>query len=98
MIDPRTEPLMTLQAAADKMPGKKVSYQTIYVWVTSGVLVGNQTVTLETVRLGRRRLTSMAAIHRFIAALTEANNAAEAITPQRNHTDARRQLAARHGI
>ncbi len=57
------EPISLAQAA--KVLGR--SHPTIYRYSTSGV----RGIQLETVRLGKQRLTCMAAIQRFLDALSE---------------------------
>lgn len=40
---------------------------TVYKWYKHGVDVGGRIVRLETVRIGRRRYTTLEAFHRFIS-------------------------------
>jgi uncharacterized protein DUF1580 len=75
-IDLSAETLMGLSAAARRFPplrgDRPVSPSTVWRWVTAGVpLPDGRLVRLEAVRLASRWVTSVQAIDRFCAALTE---------------------------
>ena len=61
------ETLMSLPAACSAFPGRKVSLPTLHRWRLSGV----RGICLETVLVGGRRMTSVEAIKRFLAAQNE---------------------------
>lgn len=68
-----SEPLITLDEAAARFPshGKAgvVCRTTLSRWINHGIEVGGgRRVKLETVRVGNRRYTSVAALERFAAA------------------------------
>ena len=66
-----TETVLTFAEAAEACPtiaGKKPSAKTVYSWADTGVKAGNAKVTLETARVGGRRVTSREALERFFAA------------------------------
>lgn len=70
MIDLENEPLISLQEAAEHLPrghnGNLVSVRTIGGWIRKG----HGGVRLEVVKVGQKaRATTVAACHRFIAAL-----------------------------
>lgn len=67
------EPLITLAQAAALLPSPSAAgghpvRQTVLHWVHDGVLVAGVRVRLETVKVGGRRYTSVAALERFAAA------------------------------
>lgn len=70
MIDISSEQLVSFREVADLMPrnfnGKKISLSTIYRWSNRGI----NGVTLETIRVGGIRCTSMEALGKFIATLS----------------------------
>ena len=70
MIDAIQESLLSFAEAAEWLPrqasGKRVSTKTVARWS----LVGIAGLTLETIRIGRRRVTSKEACQRFFAAHT----------------------------
>ena len=59
-----SETLMSLPDACLAFPGRKVSLPTLHRWRNSGA----RGICLETVLVGGRRMTSMEAIQRFLAA------------------------------
>jgi hypothetical protein len=79
MIDPRTEPLLSLRAAAAHpalcRDGRKPHVNTLIRWVKRGARAGDgRRVVLETVRVPGGICTSDAAVDRFIAALNAGEN------------------------
>src|ERR1700676_1506291 len=75
MIDMTKEKLIGLKAAAQLLPssrlGRPVSPTCVQRWLEGGVkLPSGECVRLEGVRLGRRWLTSVAALQRFAARQT----------------------------
>lgn len=72
MIDPFKETMLPLGKAARKVPGRQVSPQTIYRWCSTGI----DGIRLETIVIGGRMQTSLEALTRFFAAVTEAKQAA----------------------
>lgn len=67
MIDVRVEQLITFNKAAEFLPeGRRPDYSTWWRWYRRGW----RGIRLETVRFGNRRLTSVEAVLRFIAATT----------------------------
>ena len=66
-IDVQTEELLTLSAAAKRLPsgraGKSVHTATLHRWASQGGLSGNR---LETIKIGGVRYTSAQALKRFI--------------------------------
>jgi hypothetical protein len=71
MIDPSKEPLITFREASDILPrrrgGKKTHISTWYRWSTRGC----KGVVLETIQCGGTRVTSAAAVARFLRRLSE---------------------------
>jgi hypothetical protein len=67
MIDLRTEQLRSLTDAPADVPGKRPHISTLMRWVLRGV----KGIKLETVVVGGRRYTSVEAINRFVARLSE---------------------------
>lgn len=67
MIDIEQETLLTLSAAAKRLPhgraGKPVHVATLHRWAAPGGLQG---VRLETIKIGGVRYTSVEALERFI--------------------------------
>lgn len=59
-----SERLMSLPDACLAFPGRKVSRATLHRWRAPGV----RGICLETVLVGGRRMTSLEAIERFLAA------------------------------
>lgn len=83
MIDLETEQVLSFKRAAEMVPWPdedRPSYETIRRWADRGVR-GHK---LETVRIGGRRVTTLEAIQRFLAVLSQgaevilASRAAEA--------------------
>lgn len=67
MIDFKNERLITFNQAADFLPpGMRPDYSTWWRWSSGGY----RGIKLETVRVGKRRLTSVEAMQRFVAAIT----------------------------
>lgn len=66
-------PLTELPARIEAETGLRPSESTVNSWVYRGVAPRGsaEKLKLETVRVGRRRVTSLAAWRRFCAALTE---------------------------
>jgi hypothetical protein len=65
MIDPRTEPLITLAQAARQVPPVGVSVGTLVRWSLRGV----RGLRLDTVLRDGKWLTSSQALHRFFQSL-----------------------------
>lgn len=65
------EKLYPIAEAVELETGRKVHYTTCFKWWKTGA----QGVRLETVVLGGRRLTTLAAIRKFIEAATAADSA-----------------------
>lgn len=65
-----TERALTFKQAAARCPGRAVSVKTIYAWADLGVKVGEARVKLEAARVGGRRVTSVEALERFVAAMS----------------------------
>lgn len=70
-IDIDRETIITLGEACRKVPGQKVSPYTMARWATRGV----RGCVLETLVVGTRRVTSVEALRRHLAAMTAAANA-----------------------
>jgi hypothetical protein len=72
MINHTTEALLSLSAAAKRLPkgpdGKPIHPNTVGRWIHKGI----QGVHLEGLRVGRKRYTSIEAIQRFLEAITRA--------------------------
>jgi hypothetical protein len=71
------EDLLALVDAVESATGRRPHVATVLRWASRG----SAGVRLETVFVGGRRLTSAAAVTRFVNACTEARGAAVAITP-----------------
>ncbi len=69
-IDIDNESLLSLAQASHKIPGRP-TLRTLWRWVNHGV----EGQRLETIKCGKRRFTSVEAIHRFIARGTKASSA-----------------------
>jgi hypothetical protein len=100
MIDIETEGLLTLAAAAGRVPGrngKKCSLPTLYRWCYRGVCLGRSRVCLESIVIGGRRYTSHEALSRFVSRLNPPSEDApsEAIprSPDRRRSDSARAAA-----
>jgi hypothetical protein len=77
------ETRLTLAEAAARLPpvgGKPRSVASLRAWV-SGVKVGERTVRLDAVKVGRQWWTSAEAVGRFLAASSAATGPAEVQTP-----------------
>ena len=64
-IDLQSEQLIAISEVPRYLPkrnGKRTHYQTVFRWVTKGS--GGRF--LESVRVGKRRFTSLEALHRFV--------------------------------
>jgi hypothetical protein len=72
-----SETLMSLPDACSAFPGRKVSLPTLHRWRLSGV----RGIFLETVLVGGRRMTSLEAIERFLAAQNEQSGSGDNDTP-----------------
>ncbi len=74
MIDPNTESLLSLTAAAKALPhrraGKRPHVSCLYRWSTAGC----KGVILESIQIGGTRCTSREALARFFEALTYAGS------------------------
>jgi len=88
LIDTKTEKLVTLSDARNAFPPGRRSLATIMRWVLKGV----HGVKLETIMIGGRRLTSTAAMDRFIVAQNPDESPAPEITASQRK---RQSLAAR---
>ena len=67
MIDLKKELLITFNRGADFLPEEmRPDYATWWRWSSRGY----RGIKLETVRVGKRRLTSVEAMQRFVAAIT----------------------------
>ena len=84
MIDPETEELRTLTAAAKSLPNRP-NVATLWRWRTAGC----RGVKLETILIGGRRMTSREALTRFFDAVTKAADGA----PLRTETPRQRERA-----
>ena len=69
MIDISSEELLSLKAAARRLPDAR-HYSTLFKWATSGTKYGR----LETCVIGGQRYTSVEALQRFIERSTAAAN------------------------
>ena len=67
MIDFRTETIVSMSEAARRMPGRP-NVRTLWRWRKKGI----NGVKLETIKCGYKRLTSLEAVQRFVAASTAA--------------------------
>lgn len=96
MIDIASENIIKLSDACGYFPPEGVSTATIARWIQRGV----RGVTLETIVIGGRRLTSREAIERFISAQNAADAPAPVITPaqRRRQSEAARQALQEAGI
>jgi hypothetical protein len=86
MIDLLSEEILSLNAAAKKLPpgrrGRPVSLGCLLRWITNGARgPSGERVRLEGLRLGGRWITSSQALQRFAAALTP-NTAIEPTAPR----------------
>lgn len=84
-IDLFSEPLLRFDEAAKLLPRQsRPSYTTWWRWSRRGI----RGVRLDTVLCGGRRMTSAAALARFLAAVTAAGEGAQAplSTPSRNRS------------
>ncbi len=69
MIDLATEDILSLTAAAKRLPhlrGKRIHSSTLYRWASRGV----RGVVLETARIGGSTVTSAEALQRFVDSLS----------------------------
>lgn len=66
------ERVITLRQACDMLPGNP-AFSTVYRWATRGLRHRNSDVRLklETVCIGKQRLTSVQAVTRFLNLLSE---------------------------
>jgi hypothetical protein len=67
MIDPFRETMMPLAKAARSIPGRTVSPQSVYRWISHGI----EGVKLEALNVGGRMQTSQEALARFFHSVTE---------------------------
>lgn len=81
MINIGTEELLTLNAAAKRLPkgrtGKPVHVSTLHRWASAGGLSG---VRLETVKVGGVRYTSVEALSRFVERCTAGDSTTLSLT------------------
>lgn len=96
MINHENERLISLSQAAKRLPrrddGQPVHRNTVARWARGGIAG----VVLETLRVGRRRYTSIEACQRFFEALTRATTVSDkAITSEAIPADVRERLARR---
>lgn len=93
MINPFAETMLPLSKAARSIPGRKVSPQTIYRWVSQGL----DGVRLEAINVGGRMQTSQEALTRFFQAVTAAKRqpeqAGESDSGRSTHTERRLEAA-----
>jgi hypothetical protein len=94
MIDLKSEQLLSLAEAAQRLPrgrgGRPTHFSTILRWILTGVRgPADEKVKLEAIRLGDRWLTSAEALQRFAEALTPKSEA-----PPTLRSPARRERAA----
>jgi len=73
MINPFSETMLPLAKAARSIPGRTVSPQTVYRWISHGI----EGVKLEALNVGGRMQTSEQALTQFFAAVTEAKQQAK---------------------
>ena len=95
MLDITTEDTLTLTDACKVLPrgrnGARPQLSTLLRWVLEGVRgLDGRLVRLEAVRLGRKWVTSRAALQRFAAALTPALSDATSSPRPRSPTTRRR--------
>lgn len=96
MIDPNTETLLSLTAAAKSLParraGKRPHVSCLYRWSIAGC----RGVILETIQVGGTRCTSREALARFFRRLTtdRGSDAGPVETPRRRDRRRRREVAA----
>jgi hypothetical protein len=87
MIDFEREKTLSLSQAADFLPrgneGKRLHPNTIARWARDGF--AQTGIVLETIRVGRQRLTSVEACKRFITALTRATSPDQPEHDHRGH-------------
>jgi uncharacterized protein DUF1580 len=91
LLDLRTEHFVRLAEAAGCLPsgrgGRPTHPATLYRWAKTGL----RGVTLETIRVGGVRCTSLEALQRFCERLTDAvGTSTSAVTPSANRRAARR--------
>lgn len=87
MIDLSREPLITFPQAAKLLPaGRRPAYATWYRWWKKGLKSG---IKLETVFVLGRRLTTEAAVRRFIDALSSSPDQSKATSPKSREYDVR---------
>lgn len=66
-----TEKLLPGPEAIERVTGNKPSYSTFFRWTTVGVVAGEGApVRLEFYKCGSKRLTTVEAVRRFVAAAT----------------------------
>jgi hypothetical protein len=91
MIDREHEPLLPLATAIERATGQRVHLTTALRWASRG----SRGIRLETWVLGGRRLTSEAAVHRFVRASTEARQVtADTIIASPRQSDREKDRAA----
>jgi hypothetical protein len=94
--------LLGLTAASKLFPGYRenanLDPSTLFRWITNGArsAAGNK-IKLQAVRAGNRWLTSLEAINRFVAALTDDSIPVEDQTPVPRSPSARDRAAASAG-
>lgn len=89
MINIGTDELLTLNAAAKRLPkgrtGKPVHVATLHRWASAGGLSG---IRLETVKVGGVRYTSAEALERFVERCT----AGDSTTPSQTRRSRKREI------
>lgn len=77
MIEPRpttllSESVITLEEASEMLPNKP-AHSTVWRWTTKGLQHRNsdEPILLESVKLGRQRVTSIQAMERFLRAISD---------------------------
>jgi hypothetical protein len=95
-IDIRSEQIFSLTAAsklpcfANRRAGSRINVSTLWRWTTTGV----RGIKLDSVMAGGSRATSLEAIERFFAALTQAAEHRPIASPSRLTRQRREQIAA----
>jgi hypothetical protein len=97
MINILSEQPFTLRQIAALLPGsnnRPVSYFTVWRWARGG----HKGVQLETMPLGRRLVTSMEAVQRFMEALASKDAPTPPVRTARSQSEVDRRLMEKHGI